>query len=462
MSGPFDILHIGLSGTKAANAGVSTTGQNIANAETPGFHRREVVLATADPVREGGLYLGRGVDVAGTRRMVDEMLGRRVLTAQADARSAGRRSEILGQAEAVFGDVEGQGISPALDELFAAFDLLGAMPQDLQARENALQAAEGVAAQVRGRALEVRQIRESLDSSLETGTASVNTLVDQIADLNKKIVENPGAQDDLFDQRDKALAELGQYVGFRVTGHDDGTVTLSNSDGFTFVQQNVAHHLSVQRGTDGLGHVYGTDGSGQRDLTARIDGGAIGGTLKARDVDLKATTDGLDAFAFGFANAVNAVHAAGFGLDSVNGRNLFAPPAAQAGAAEALAVDAALIGRSDRLAAALDPALLPGDNRNAMALAALRDSAVVNGQAPSASIRSVLTRLGTSVHEAQIASTAMDATAQKLTDLEQSVSGVSLDEEMVALIRFRESYQAASQVIKTADEMLGELLALKQ
>ena len=63
------LLSIGLSGVKASNALITTTGQNVANVNTPGYNRQTTSLSA---------NYGGGVDVADTKRVVDQYLNQQV------------------------------------------------------------------------------------------------------------------------------------------------------------------------------------------------------------------------------------------------------------------------------------------------------------------------------------------------------------------------------------------------
>ena len=69
-----DILGIGYSGLAAAQRALSTTGHNISNANTAGYSRQTVDLATNPAQQYGSSYLGNGVNVASVKRVYDEFL----------------------------------------------------------------------------------------------------------------------------------------------------------------------------------------------------------------------------------------------------------------------------------------------------------------------------------------------------------------------------------------------------
>jgi flagellar hook-associated protein 1 FlgK len=180
-------------------------------------------------------------------------------------------------------------------------------------------------------------------------------------------------------------------------------------------------------------------------------------------VDIANTLADLDQFAFDLAGAINSVHAAGFGLDGVTGRNLFQTSAVVPGAAEALVVDVAVAGNPDAVAAATTNAALPGDNTNALGLSDIREQGVMTGGVnPGESLSNMLSDFGDRVYQNNLELEGRDFELRNLTELKESISGVSLDEEMLTLLRYREAFTAATQLARTADEMLMAILNIKR
>jgi len=174
-----------------------------------------------------------------------------------------------------------------------------------------------------------------------------------------------------------------------------------------------------------------------------------------------AVMDQLDVLVYDIANAINEQHRNGYGLDGLNGRDLFALPVSATDAAASITLDPVMVGQPSRVAASATATGLPGDADNALALAMLSESSVVNGNSMTATeaYASLIGDVGSRKAQAE----ADFATRQAMTDqasaLRESVSGVSLDEEMVALTKFQRAFQAASQVINAVDQMMRDLLA---
>ena len=461
MSGLTSLLYIGASGLSASQNGVQTASDNVANVDTPGFRRREAVQSTRPTYSIGGFSQGAGVEVQGTKRIVDDVLDRRVQRAGSEAGFSEARAGLLQQSEAIFADLEGYGISGAVDGLFGAFDQLATEPQDAGARQRVLEAADQLSQTVSFVASELTSQQLELDRRLEENVDRINDLSASIAQLNLLIGPQSDPPADLLDKRGAAITELSSLVGVNVVESDQRVSVSLKGSGFGLVTDGVTRPLtaSVQAG---VAVISGERSGLTEDLTDSLAGGSLTGTVEVRNVDLQASLDSVDQFAFDFANAINAVHAAGYGTDAVNGRNLFSVSATADGAGLSLAVDAAVDGQPDRIAAATDPLLVPGDNRNALAMAQLRNATLAGGETPGATVRAILSDFGTRLSTATTSLEAHTASKVYLEELQANLSGVSLDEEMTRLIQYQQSYSAAARIIRTADELMQEVVALKR
>ena len=458
-----NLLHIGQSGAEAAQFGVRTAGQNIANVSTPGFHRRVVIQEQANISPASVQKLGDGVRIIGAHRVIDEALDRRARNAQSESIASQTRSNLLARANVSFGDLVGEGISPSLDGLLASFDELAATPQDPVARRDVLASAELFAAEIRRYATEVGEIRSDIDSQLRVEVDRINSLVEEIAEANRLISEEVSASPDLLDRRGRLVEELAEKTDIRTAAREDGSLDVHLSEsGYTLVAGRFSAGLNVEQQPEGARVVGFGFGGARRDFTGTIVGGAVGGLLIARDGDLGTLSSSLDNFAFQVADAVNTIHSTGYGSDGVTGRNLFLSPQQQVGAALSFQVDAAVAGNPVAVAAAQSQAAAEGGNGVALALAAFRHDKAINGMEPSEALQGLLQEFGDRVYQADINATSRGEAAVQLRELQQSISGVSLDEEVTNLIRYQQAYAAAAQVMQTADQLMQELIALRR
>jgi flagellar hook-associated protein 1 FlgK len=205
------------------------------------------------------------------------------------------------------------------------------------------------------------------------------------------------------------------------------------------------------------------DGS-PTDITGAIEGGKLKGWLEVRDGYAADYINQLDTLAQSIVTEVNTRHQSGYGLTSdplsgspVTGQDFFVGTGTTAAS---MAVDPGILNDVNRIAAATTAATVPGDNGNAVAIAALPSQATMSaGQATFNDFYSALVgRVGSDVRNASVNHDYEASMVNQLENYRESVAGVSLDEEMINLVKYQHAYEAAARVITTVDEMLDTLL----
>ena len=200
--------------------------------------------------------------------------------------------------------------------------------------------------------------------------------------------------------------------------------------------------------------------SGDFDITSEVTGGTVGGLLYVRDSAIPGYLVSLDTLASQTAASVNGVHTAGYDLNGAVGGAFFSystPPAGVSGAAAALRVDPAIVADGNLIAAAGTP--IAGDNVNARALAALRNQRVLGGTATlHDGWGDLVYSVGSDVQSAGNARQTHDAITREIDALRDQVSGVSLDEEALNLLKFQRAYEANAKFFTTIDSLLDTLM----
>ena len=455
-----DILNNARDAMRAQTFGLTITGQNVSNVNTPGYVRRQAVLET----RDMGPGSFGGVNVAGIRRVADQFIEQKHLSLTGLSAEASSRDQLLGQAEALFNDFAGSGLSSSMNAMFSSFSALSSLPNDPTTRSAVLQRAETFANQVHTTADQIANFRTELFGQAREVVGEINSKLDTIAELTGRINEAQAAGQepaDLKDKRDALLVELTQKVEVRTYTDGNGQLVVQGL-GVTLLQGNKQRHLSLDVADDGSVHVFAqTAGGGAGgDVTKFLSGGELAGVLQVRDVDTVAMQNDLDEFAFNLANQINSVHSAGFGLDGQSGRAFFEVGTTVQGAAGTLRLSDDVAGQPNSLAAATSAVALPGDGGQAMLLAGVADAPVagLNGLDPGEAYGRIVGRVGQRKQNAATDVATRDAMTAQVETMRQSVSGVSLDEEMVAMTQYQRAFEAASRVFITADRLLEDLI----
>lgn len=462
MSGLTGILALARRALQAQQLGLSVTGNNIANVNTPGYTRQDLLLVS-DAVRIPGVGgLGTGVSLGGIQRSRDAF-------ADAELRRENHvlgywtaRNQFLKRVEALNNEVLAEGLTQALSDFLTSWQELSDTPEDRLARVNVVEQGESLAAAVAGTAEELRRAERTADETIEAHLTTLNATAERIASLNARIVARSGDSPHLQDERDRLIEEITLLADATVTFQPNGGATV-RIGGMVLVDGPASFRLEMQQGSEpgsaARGPVWRHNGA-----TARIAGGQIGGLIAVRDESLAGLRRDLDRFAFALAQEVNRIHRAGTDLDGRQGGDFFLLPAGAdelepAGSAAALRLAPELLENPSRLAAGTGGA--PGDNRTALAVAGLRTASLESlGRASLGSFWTATSgRLGSQVREAGDRQVEHGLAVEQLLNLRDSLSGVSLDEEAAKLVAYEQAYAAAARVANVADEMAQTLLS---
>ncbi|MBX7190578.1 MAG: flagellar hook-associated protein FlgK [Sandaracinaceae bacterium] len=456
------LLGVGASGMRAATLGVNVSAQNATNAATEGYSRRSVRQEPLPGPPQGG----NGVRTNGPMRAVDRFVERRLLGSTSAHAEASSRLSSVEALDALF--AEDAGLGAALDAFQSALEALSSSPSDRAVRQDLLDKSEALSAAFQRTSEGISQARKDVDLRLSDEVSRANQLaveIDSIQTQMKKAEIGGDEASDLRDQRDQRIRELAGLLPITQIDGEDGAVSILLDGSTSLVRaEGGANPLSTTTDpTTGLLRIT-RDASGvAEDITDRLHGGSIGGLLAARDGALEDALTGLDQLAFDIAGAYNVAHAAGFGLDGVAGRALFDAGATASGAALAFSVSSDVAGLPDRIAAATDPTLTAGDNRNALALTALSETRFTTaGRTPSEGLSDLVASVGRGVDRAARDESMFSAALSQAQAVRDSISGVNSDDEMIALTQYQRAYEASLKVVQTADEMLQELLQMKQ
>lgn len=459
----FSILGVGASGLRAATVGVNVTSQNATNAATVGYSRRELVQ---DPL-PGPPIGGNGVATRGPVRTVDRFIERRLLGATAAHAEADARLSALGPLDDAFR--EDAGLGSALDAFQTAIQQLSANPSDGPTRSTVLASAGALAEAFQRTSASISGARSDADARIADQVGQANGLLQQIDSLQQQMKKSElgGVEaSDLRDQRDQRIRELAKIVPISVVDGARGAVNVLLEGGLGLVSADggAATIATAPNATTGVLDVTVSSAGAPAIVTGRIRGGTVGGLLAARDRVLPGAATALDQLAYDVATAYSAAHAAGVGLDGGTGRALFSTSATPTGAATSFAVSIDVAGHPERIAAANDPTLVSGDNRNALALAGLSGTNIASSGTRTAgdSLSDLIASSGESVQAAQRDGEVLGAAESQASALRASVSGVSSDDEMVALTQYQRAYEASTKIIQVADQMLQDLIAMKR
>jgi len=437
---------------------MEVTGHNIANVNTTGYSQQRVNLVTNEPISNAPGQLGMGVNALEIERVYSRYVGDQL----------GAELQTLGWWEAQQGALEtvellfsGYGLNEALGEFFNAWEDLANNPEGQAERVVVRSRGEQVVDLFRRVYSELEKIQQgaAVDTSISGTVADINQIIGEIADLNQKIyqVEVTGQNaNDFRDRRDLLVNELSGLVDINSFEDDKGMITVTLGSGRTLADKNNFWELDTQIDSTGIRDIVWVDSAGNgTSITTEITNGKLGGWIGVRDGDIQDYIDRLDTVAGNLISEVNQLHQNGYGLSTdpatlqpYTGIDYF-----NGTSASDMAVNTDIINDVNKIAAAGTAVGVPGDSSNAIAIAYLRDASSI-GELYTA----IVSDVGTAVQQASGTMEQQKEVVSQLEYFRESISGVSLDEQMVNLIRFQHAYEAAAKLVSTTDELLQTLI----
>ena len=323
------LMTLGTQAVFAAYAQLQTTGNNIANANTPGYSRQSVELGTAGSDYNGSGYMGRGVTVATVSRSSNMFLTQQAVATSSAAAADGTRRDMLSQLEKVFAS-GASGLGQAATQIFNAWADVAASPADLSARQAVLGRLEDFASLARASSDQIEALQSNLSNDIKGGVSQVNTLAASLAKLNTSIsaaVNRGQMPNDLLDQRDQLVAQIGAQMEVHTYLAADQTASVFVGSGQTLVMGGAANRLITPADPNDSTQVGVALSSGGQITSlspADVGNGQIGGLLRFQGSDLSEARNRLGQLVTGLASALNQQQ--GFGLDLMGqaGSALFA------------------------------------------------------------------------------------------------------------------------------------------
>lgn len=476
MLGLFGTLSLANRSLQTQRNGTEVAGHNLANVNTPGYARQRVAIETSLTIPSDMGPQGTGADAVGIYQLRDALLDRQIVneTSVRGAYESRQRALQFGQAAlgqqidrqatgaegaAAASGVGGQhGIAESLSEMFSAMQSLSTNPTSVSERQVLLIKAQSLATQFNQVAGRFDDLRASLNDSLSSDVDQANIALSDIAKLNEQIIAaelgTTAKANDLRDIRQKRIEDLATLVRVDTTANANGSIDVA-IDGVTLVSgPNVEDTLETYDAGGGQYLVRTTMGGTALSLT----GGSMQGTIDARDTDLQSFQAQIHTLASTLISEVNAVHAGGFGLGGTSGQDFFTGTDASDIAVNSALTDDPTLVQASGVAGAV------GDNSVILQMAQLAEKthAGLSGQTFLEDYGQTVSALGQALNGTNTQLANQQIVETMLQRQRDSVSGVSLDEEMTDLIKFQRGFEASAKLITTIDEMLDTVLNMKR
>jgi len=540
------LFDIGKSGILTYQKALEVVSHNVANAATEGYTRQDVIFQNIPSgILSYAGVTGRGVKIADIRRMYNSFIELQLKTESSRLGYWDVFQSGMLRLESIFNDASDIALSNAINDFFNAWQELSQNPSGIAERSLLLDKATYLAHRFNLSYRALLDERYEIYKDSQNFVNQINQYLDQINELNEKIVANPGALD-AKDQRENLVKQLNDIVNITYFEDNAGRYSILLG-GMPLVDGGKVYHMNVRLdGNQNLQFNLETV-SGSIDAKRLIQGGKLKAEIDLRDTVIPEYMNKLNMLVFDLTDAINRVHRQGYGLDGSTGNNFFnqlydltvaagsptpditsinissvssntydqyriqyngtnwtvtdnttgssvtpsvtswiegTPPVYyyrlsfndiniilrnplagldftfQIKPNTALYFDVAITDTDKIAAASSDPtgsSSGPMDNRNARAIYGLLDSPIIGNAKPIDFYRSIVSEIGVYSSSAKTQKNFQEALVQEIEKRRQDISGVSLDEEAVNLIKYQKMYEASARVIRVADEILSTL-----
>jgi len=320
-----NMLNIGVSGLNAAQIGLNTVGNNLANVNTDGYSRETVVQSERIGQPDGRFTIGGGVDVESVQRAYSSYLTSAVWQQNSSLQRANTYNDLN---TALNGILSGSGdLQGALDDFYGAFSTLADAAGSSSSRTAALGSADSVTALFNTLGQQLSQQQTQVNSQISDTVKSVNDVASQLASLNAQIRQSPPGQvpNAILDQRDGLVKTLSGYMGISTVPESDGTISVYTSSGQSLVAGNKSFPISSGRNAYDPGQTDLYDSAGN-DITTKLSGGSLGALLDYRNNVLNPAQNQLGQAAIALSSSINAQQAKGLDLNGDLGSPIFNSP----------------------------------------------------------------------------------------------------------------------------------------
>jgi len=462
-----------------AKTAIATSNHNIANADTKGYSRQRVDLATNVPVVRNGYTMGTGAKVREIKRINDDFIE---LQIRNDISKKGKsQAEFFGakQLENLFNEATSKGIGHYLNAFNSSLQRLSENPDQGAIREMVKVSAKDLCHTFNNIYKQIGWIREDVDNRIDGLVTEVNQLAKDIAELNggiKKFKIMGENANDFIDERNVKLQRLSEIIDVKVTEDNDSNCMVRIANSGNLINNTDVFTLKAPRTAGGLGDknlILVSPTGGEKDITEQIENGELSGYLNFRHDDIINTLDKVNTLAGTIVVNFNEVHKRGYGLNGEQGINFFSPIETltdpETGeevhdfteASRLMSVSDEVLKRSAAIAASHDPGAV-ADNRNILDLIELTNTRLLedglltmedfyNGFVGSVGLK--LNRIERDLEHQNGVLTQLDA-------IRESISGVSLDEETAELMKHQHNFDAAARLINVTDELFDTILNL--
>ncbi|WP_394392230.1 flagellar hook-associated protein FlgK [Shewanella woodyi] len=319
-----DLLNIARTGVLASQSQLAVTSNNIANANTQGYHRQVAEQSSLDNQRLGGNFFGSGTYISDVKRIYNDYAARELRIGQTTVSEAQATQIKMGELDQLFSQI-GKSIPQGLNDLFAGLNSLADLPDDIGIRNNVLGSAGQLASSLNQMQAHLDGQMKQTNDQIAGITDRINEIGNELGHINRELMKSQGEDMSLLDKQDALIQELSQYSQVNVIPLDTGAKSIMLGGAVMLVSGEVSMAIGTTAGDPFPNESRVTSSAGAQTLI--IDpsqmGGQLGALYEFRNETLVQAQLEVGQLALGVADAFNQAQSQGFDLSGALGQNIF-------------------------------------------------------------------------------------------------------------------------------------------
>lgn len=483
------LQNIAYSGLNAAKKSLETTAHNIANANTEGYSRQQVVKQSNFPVGQSPIIRGTGVKVKEIKRIHDELVEKELSETISGTEYHKERTLLLEQIETMFNEVNDDGLNKSLNNFFNSFRELANQPENETIRSIVREKAKALTQDFKRINKNLDDMEDHLGLKLYKNIESINVISYEIKELNKQITRveiGQGETGDLRDKRDQLVKDLSAYMDISVYSDNEGRYVVNAEGVGSLVAGGTYNKLKssrvpADRSTNekaGSTEIYWDARDTQLPISQNFRKGQLGAIFEVRNAQIGKLRGKMDSIAYNLANLVNAIHSRGIPskpmqvdsqgnpISSPKGPpysqvDFFKNPGVEKGASKRIEISDAVASDLGNIATAI-AANRPGDNRVAIAISKIQHEKILHEGTTTLEeeyLKSI-GDIGLETKKSKFDFNQSEGLLAQVKAIRERVSGVSIDEEAADMVKFQHAYEAAAKVMATSGKMFDTVIGI--
>jgi len=423
---------------------------NIANAANPDYRRQRAIVSTENTQQSAGITWGSGIKLDDIQRVRSSLTENQIINNNQNKSFFDRSSVLLGQVENIYTEPTELGISSMLGQFFSSWSELSANPTSSALRGNVVYSAQNLAAKVNEINEGFQIVKSSIFYEFQDKVQDINATLSSLQSINRQISEAKAIgqnANDLMDKRDLYVDNLSKLADITVNYESDETVNISIGGVFA-VNKGSYTTFQVEYTEDNLAMIA-QNGGKSVNLT-KGEMGALADTFNNKIPDYQAK---LDSVITQLVSSVNEIHKTGNDLGNPPqlGINFF-----EEYNGKELKISSDILNDYNKIAASSDGTSGNGDI--AIKIFEISEANVLDGAKLIDVYSSLISEVGSQKQNADRMNEAGAMVLAQLNNQKDSYSAVSIDEEMLNVMKYQKAYEASAKLIQMADEMLDTLI----